>query len=262
MPDGLIGVARKLGAARNSPPGAGPPGRCHGRRRARYAIRPARPSAARPCAAWNSACTGISSSLSPCTSSTGGRAVISAAKCSGSTSSGSHQHAGIADDRRRRDRAAQADMQRHHGALAEKPTSASADGGSLWRASSASRNASSTGAAWLTPTQRSFGSRKVSGNHSPPDRRLAAGLRRVRRDERGVAAAAAARRGRSRSGRCRRRHSRAGTRQAACAAPERGVEPRTVELSHWPFVSFAFRLLGSLLCLPAGPARTSRLFTA
>ena len=30
-----------------------------------------------------------------------------------------HQHAGIADDRRRRHGAAQADMQRHHGALAE-----------------------------------------------------------------------------------------------------------------------------------------------
>ena len=65
-----------------------------------------------------------------------------------------------------------------------KPTSASADGGSLWRLSSASRNRSSSGAALLTPTQRSFGSRKVSANHCRPTGACAARLRRVRRDER------------------------------------------------------------------------------
>ena len=66
------------------------------------------------------------------------------------------------------------------------PTSASADGGSLRRCSSASRNASSAGAAALTPIQRSFGSRNVSGNHSRPLRGLSARARRVRRHERGV----------------------------------------------------------------------------
>ena len=49
-----------------------------------------------------------------------------------------------------------------------KPTSASACGGSLRRASSASRKRSSTGAALLTPSQRSFGVRKVRSNHCRP----------------------------------------------------------------------------------------------
>src|SRR5664280_1463327 len=50
----------------------------------------------------------------------------------------------------------------------EKPTSASADGGNCRRVSSASRKLLSAGAAWLTPAQRSPGSRNVSGNHSRP----------------------------------------------------------------------------------------------
>ena len=49
-----------------------------------------------------------------------------------------------------------------------KPTSASAHSGRLWRLSSSSMKRSSTGAALLTPIQRSFGSRKVSENHWRP----------------------------------------------------------------------------------------------
>ena len=64
-----------------------------------------------------------------------------------------------------------------------KPTSASAEGGSLWRASSASRKRSSTGAAWLTPIQRSFGSRNVRGNHCRPLGAPPHGSGRVRRHE-------------------------------------------------------------------------------
>ena len=106
-------------------------------------------------------------------------------------------------------------------------------------------NALSTGAAALTPTQRSPGSRNVSGNHSRPHRRLAARARRVRRHEGGVRQQALPRRGRSRSGRCRRRRSRAGTRRAACALPERGSirgrQVRAVEFSHFcRFLFFAF----------------------
>jgi hypothetical protein len=48
------------------------------------------------------------------------------------------------------------------------PTSASADGGNLRRASSASTKCSSTGPALLTPSQRSFGARVNSGNHWRP----------------------------------------------------------------------------------------------
>ena len=50
----------------------------------------------------------------------------------------------------------------------ENPTSASAEGGSFRRASSASRKALRLGAAACTPSQRSPGMRKPSGNHSRP----------------------------------------------------------------------------------------------
>src|SRR5664280_606634 len=46
-----------------------------------------------------------------------------------------------------------------------KPTSASAEGGSWRRCNSASKKPLSAGAAALTPTQRSFGSRNVKANH-------------------------------------------------------------------------------------------------
>src|SRR5580704_1727818 len=78
-----------------------------------------------------------------------------------------HQEAGIADDGGRRCGAAQPTCS----AIIVpwlKPTRASAEAGSLWRASSASRKRLSTGAALLTPTQRSLGSRNVSGNHCRP----------------------------------------------------------------------------------------------
>ena len=129
-----------------------------------------------------------------------------------------------------------------------KPTSASADGGSFRRASSASRNCSSPGPALLTPSQRSFGARVNSGNHCSPDRRLAARLGRVRRHERGVRQAGPARPGRCRSGRCRRRHSRAGTRRGAWRLAAWRLEPRSVEFTGHSFSSifllgFAFGFL-------------------
>jgi hypothetical protein len=49
-----------------------------------------------------------------------------------------------------------------------KPTSASAEGGSLRRANSASRNAWSRGPALFTPSHRSFCARVKSGNHCLP----------------------------------------------------------------------------------------------
>ena len=123
---------------------------------------------------------------SPCTSSTGGRDVISAAKASGVDVLRHDQHAGIADDRGRRDRAAQADMQRHHGALAEKPTSASADGGSLRRCKlgiekriERRRGRVDAGPALVRIAERQ---RKPFAAR----RRLPARARRVRRHERGV----------------------------------------------------------------------------
>ena len=67
-----------------------------------------------------------------------------------------------------------------------KPTSASADGGSLRRASSASRKRSSTGAGLVDAVPALVRIAEGERNHCRPDRRLAARLGRVRRDEGGV----------------------------------------------------------------------------
>ena len=67
-----------------------------------------------------------------------------------------------------------------------KPTSASADGGSFRRASSASRKCSSTGPALLTPVPALVRRAGEQRKPLPPGRRLAARLGRMRRDERGV----------------------------------------------------------------------------
>ena len=67
-----------------------------------------------------------------------------------------------------------------------KPTSASLSSVRPWLASSASRKASSTGCALLTPSQRSSGSRDGEPEPLPAHRRLRAGLGRVGRDEGGV----------------------------------------------------------------------------
>ena len=220
-----LSSVRRIGGRGSRRRGAGPPGRCRGRCRAIGATRPARRARPSACALCNSACGGIRSSWSPCTSSTGGRDLISAATACGVTSSGHDQHAGIADDRGGRDRATQPDVQRHHRALAE------ADERERRRRQLA---AGEFGVEELLE----HGRRLVGADPAfvriaegqlepfPADRRLrrtapAHAARRTRHR-----AVAAARRGRCRSGRCRRRHSRAGTRPAAapvrCAARAAG----------------------------------------
>ena len=83
------------------------------------AIRPAPPAPPESCARWNSACTGISSSSSPCTSSTGGADLDLARDRGGLGIVRQHEHARIADDGGGRRPRGAAHMQRHHGALAE-----------------------------------------------------------------------------------------------------------------------------------------------
>ena len=99
-----------------------------------------------------------------------------------------------------------------------KPTSASARGPRLCRFSSASRKASSAGAAWLMPRTSSPGSRKVRLNHCRPIGAAPQGSGACGETKAACGKARAHSRP-SRSGRCRRRHSRAGTRPAG--APRR-----------------------------------------
>ena len=158
-----------------------------------------------------------------------------------------HQHAGIADDGAatgRRRPTCSAIM-----VPCEKPTSASAEGGSWWRASSASRKCVQRRRRHLHAGPALV--RIAEGERKPfaPDRRLAAGAAAHAARRRRRPAAGRPRRGRSRSGRCRRRRSRAGRRQVAW--PRRSVAPgagRRVQ----PFRGFPFRrfLLG-LRCLLA-----------
>ena len=91
----------------------------------------------------------------------------------------------IADDAGNGVRPARADMQRHHRALAEADQR-EAVVGEAEAASSASRKASSAGAADDTPCAQQM--RVGAGKREPlaADRRLAAGLGRMRRDEGGV----------------------------------------------------------------------------
>jgi len=159
-------------ASARRPPGGGRetrrrdavrPDRCRGRCRRICAIRPGRPSAASPLAAWNSACGGIRSSRSPCTSNTGGRDFKPRPRAFPDW-----HRAGAPAIRNKptiatAPRAAQPHMQRHHRTLAEADER-ERRGRQIAALSSASRKLARTGAALLTPVQRSSGSRKVSGN--------------------------------------------------------------------------------------------------
>ena len=114
-----------------------------------------------------------------------------------------------------------------------KPTSASADGGSLWRASSASRKRCKRRCGLVDAEPALVRIPHRERKPLPADRRLPARLRCVRRNESGVRQHLLARRGRYRSGRCRRRRSRGGKPQAVARFPT--AEKAADHRAHRPF---------------------------
>jgi hypothetical protein len=168
--------------ARNSPPWRSPSGSMPCPTPADKCHCAGTPSAARPCAAWNSACAGMRSSWSPCTSSTGGRDRIASANFRIAVRR-QHQDARIADDRRRRHAAAQPDMQRHHRALAEADQRQR-----RWRQAEARKlgidEALQHRCRFVDSDPALVRIAKRQGEPLPPHRRAAARLRCMRRHER------------------------------------------------------------------------------
>ena len=191
------------------------------------------PAPASPSVAANKASIGMSGSRSPWTSRTGGGAPRASRAVASPSLSGPDQHPRIPDDAGRRPPTPQADMQRHHGSLAEADQrqlrlveAEARELGVEERVDRAPRLDDAV-PAFLVPRRivRSAYStgRTIAG---PSARRRSAPGRSATRRPRSAAACAID--GRSRSGRSRPRRSRAGrppARSPCLRSPVSGVRP-------------------------------------